>query len=128
MKPNTIKKAPQRPNPLGYVNDFLVKVVETLSLGTLQTTLQKAPAVSVLGNNWMLAEGSNEEEFILLDCLSSIYHSEHRHNDLIDVFQLLTAAVLHSGFSQAIKKVKQASAKMERCFLTLQRNLDLLLK
>lgn len=93
MKPNTIKKSLQGPNLLGYVNDFLVKVVETLSLGTFKTTLQKALAITVLGNNHALAEGSNEEDFIILGCLSSIYHYEQRHNDLIDLFQLQTAAV-----------------------------------
>lgn len=49
VKPNTIKKSPQGPNLPGYVNDFLVKVVETPSLGTFKTPLQKALAISVLG-------------------------------------------------------------------------------
>ena len=124
MKPNTVKKSPQGPNLLGYVNDFLVKVVETLSLGTFKTALQKALAISVLGKNHTLAEGSNKEDFIILDCLFSIYHYEQRCNDLIDLFQLLTAAV-HCRFSQPIKKVKQASAKMEHIFLTIRNNLDL---
>lgn len=125
MKPNTIKKSLQGPNLLGYVNDFLVKVVETLSLGTFKTTLQKALAISVLGNNNMLAEGSNKKDSIVLDCLSSIYHYEQRHNDLIDLFQLQTTAVLHCRFSQPKRKVKQAPTKMEHVFLTIQKNIDL---
>jgi len=59
VKPNTIKKSPQGPN-LGYVNDFLVKVIETPSLGTFKTVLQKALAISVLGNKRILAEGSKK--------------------------------------------------------------------
>lgn len=102
-------------------------MVETLSLGTFKTTLQKALAISVLGNNRMLAEGSKKEDFIILDCLSSIFRYEQRQNDLIDLFQLLSAAVLHCRFSQPIKKVKQASAKVEHTFLTIQKNFDLFL-
>lgn len=107
MKPNTIKKSPQGPNLLGYVNDFLVKVVETLSLGTFKTTLQKALAISVLGSNPMLAEESNKEDFIILDCLSRVYYHKQRHNDLIDLSQLLTAAVLRCRLSQPKKKKRK---------------------
>lgn len=83
VKPNTIKKSPQGPNLPGYVNDFLVKVVETVSLGTFKSPLQKALAISVLGNNHMLAEGSNKEDFVILDCPSSMDHHGQRHDNFI---------------------------------------------
>lgn len=83
LKPNTIKKSPQGPNLPGYVNDFLVKVVETPSLRTFKTPLQKALVISVLGNNPVLAEGSNKEDFVILGCPSSLGHHGQRHHDFV---------------------------------------------
>lgn len=82
-----------------------MKVVETPFPETSNTTLQKALAISMLGNNPILSEGPNTEDFIILDCLSSTYCYEQKHNDLTELL-LLLAGVLHSRFSQPKEESK----------------------
>lgn len=83
-----------------------MKVVETPSPGTSNTTLQKALAISMLGNNPMLAEGPNTQDFFILDCLSSTYCYEQKCNDLTELLLLLAAGVLHCRFSQRKEESK----------------------
>lgn len=124
LKPNTIKKPPQGPNLLGCVNDFLVKLVEPPSLGTFKARCRRQEQSVWWGISYRLAGGSNKEDFIIWECLSSRDHREWRHSDLTDLSQLLAASLLHCRCSQPIKKAKKASSKMEHVFLTFPPNFD----